>query len=301
MDFLTVHSYPVWEHRPIDQGFSFTIENYEAVKAAHPGKIIVLGEVGWPSYTEGNLHVNRTGNEENQKRYFKEMTRWAKKNQVTTYFFSAFDEPWKGTGTEGHWGFFSVDRKAKLVADDLYPELQTDEPTSPAYPPIEHDPNGLGLDIAFRESLAKRIGSGTVNFHGAGISADRTEKSSCALDGNASIKIPFNGHDWGGVYFLFDSFDAGSAKNLKMSLKVPANVTSLELKVEGPAAVSRIVNLMDYSIGRKPSDWTGFAVSIEALNGIDFSRLSVIGLWNPRDSDGAYVAGDILVDDIHLK
>ena len=92
-------------------------------------------------------------------------TRW------TTYFFSAFDEPWKGTGTEGHWGFFSVDRKAKLVADEMYPELKTDEPTSPGYPEVDPETGSLGLKAAFRESLAKRMVSGTVNFHGAGYCA----------------------------------------------------------------------------------------------------------------------------------
>ena len=66
--------------------FTFTMENYKAVKAAIPGKVIVLGEVGWPSYTEGNLHVNRTGSEKNQKRYYEEMSRWASENKVDDLF-----------------------------------------------------------------------------------------------------------------------------------------------------------------------------------------------------------------------
>ena len=43
------------------------------------------------------------------------LTDWAKKNGVTVFVFEAFDEPWKGTGTEGHWGLFTVDRKALAV------------------------------------------------------------------------------------------------------------------------------------------------------------------------------------------
>ena len=230
VDFLTVHSYPVWERKPIEEGFSFTMENYEAVKAALPGKVIVLGEVGWPSYTEGNLHVSRTGSEENQKRYYEEMSRWARKNRVTTYFFSAFDEPWKGTGTEGHWGFFNVDRKAKLVVKEMYPELKTDEPTSPSYPPVDPDAGGLGLKAAFRDSLAKRLGSGTVNFHGAGIATEWAGESEAAIEGDKSIKVPFNGKDWGGAYFMFNSFDAGFSGKLGMSLKLPKkhNITRVE-------------------------------------------------------------------------
>jgi hypothetical protein len=52
---------------------------------------------------------------------------------VTVFYFEAFDEPWKGTGTEGHWGLFSVDRKAKLAMQGLYPELMPSGPTSPSY------------------------------------------------------------------------------------------------------------------------------------------------------------------------
>ena len=52
---------------------------------------------------------------------------------MTTFYFEAFDEPWKGVGTEGHWGLFSVDRKAKLAMQGLYPELMPTGPTSPSY------------------------------------------------------------------------------------------------------------------------------------------------------------------------
>jgi hypothetical protein len=68
-----------------------------------------------------------------QKRYYEELNAWAKANNVTTFYFEAFDEPWKGTGTEGHWGLFSVGRKAKLAMRTLYPELMPDGPTSPSY------------------------------------------------------------------------------------------------------------------------------------------------------------------------
>ena len=39
---------------------------------------------------------------------------------ITTFFFEAFDEDWKGEtsnplGAEKHWGLFTVDRKPKQV------------------------------------------------------------------------------------------------------------------------------------------------------------------------------------------
>ena len=54
-------------------------------------------------------------------------------NNVTMFFFEAFDESWKGAGAKGHWGLFSEKCTAKLAMQELYPELKPSGPTSPAY------------------------------------------------------------------------------------------------------------------------------------------------------------------------
>ena len=133
VDFIVMHTYPMWGHEDIDTAMPSTIKNYESVRKAHPGKTIVLGEAGWASYTVGNQHAPRAGDEKKQKRYYEELTAWAKANDVTLFWFEAFDEPWKGSGTEGHWGLFSEGRKAKLAMQTLYPELMPAGPTSPSY------------------------------------------------------------------------------------------------------------------------------------------------------------------------
>jgi len=133
VDFITMHAYPMWGREDIDTALASTIKDYESVRKAHPGKTIVLGEAGWASFTAGDQHVPRAGDEKKQKRYYEELTAWAKANNVTTFYFEAFDEPWKGSGTEGHWGLFSADRKAKLATQGLYPELMPAGPTSPSY------------------------------------------------------------------------------------------------------------------------------------------------------------------------
>jgi exo-beta-1,3-glucanase (GH17 family) len=133
VDFITLHTYPVWGNVDIDGGLSGTVANYKKVQQAHPGKTIVLGELGWPSYTVGERHVPRAGDERKQKLYFQQISEWAQANQVTAFIFEAFDESWKGTGTEGHWGLFSEGRKAKPAVLELYPELKPDQPTSPSY------------------------------------------------------------------------------------------------------------------------------------------------------------------------
>jgi hypothetical protein len=79
------------------------------------------------------LHVPRGGDEAKQRTYYEALTEWARKTGVTVFWFEAFDEPWKGTGTEGHWGLFTESRKAKPVMQGLYPDLMPDGPTSPGY------------------------------------------------------------------------------------------------------------------------------------------------------------------------
>jgi len=133
VDFITMHAYPMWGREDIGTAIPSTIRHYESVRKAHPGKTIVLGEAGWASYTEGKQNAPRAGDETKQKRYDEELTAWGKANNVTVFWFEAFDEPWKGSGTEGHWGLFSEGRKAKLAMQTLYPDLMPVGPTSPGY------------------------------------------------------------------------------------------------------------------------------------------------------------------------
>ena len=124
VDFLAIHSYPVWEGKTIDEGLAFTLENLEGVREALPDKPLVLFEAGWA--TVASEFGERAG-EAQQTRYYHEVLDWATEANVTVFFFEAFDEPWKGNpdnplGAEKHWGLFNVDRTPKEVmrrqADD---------------------------------------------------------------------------------------------------------------------------------------------------------------------------------------
>jgi len=133
VDFIATHIYPIWGNIDIDRGMEVTQPIYDSLTAIIPNKKIVMSEAGWATYTEGELHVPQAGSEVKQKKYFNELMKWSEDKNIIVFNFSAFDEPWKGKGTEGHWGLFTVKRKAKLVMHELYPELMTDEPTSPSY------------------------------------------------------------------------------------------------------------------------------------------------------------------------
>ena len=125
LDFVSVHIYPLWEGKDIEEGMAFGINNLKAVRKTLPDSQLVITEAGWA--TTANEFGPRAG-EEKQQRYYEELFAWTGKMNITTFFFEAFDESWKGDpdkpqGAEKHWGIFTEDRKAKRVMQELYPDL----------------------------------------------------------------------------------------------------------------------------------------------------------------------------------
>lgn len=124
VDFVSIHVYPVWEGKDIDEGMSYTIENVQKVRNALPGSKIVITEAGWATIAS---EFGERASEEKQLLYYREMMRWAADMNITTFFFEAFDEDWKGDtdnplGAEKHWGLFTVDRKPKMVMKRILSE-----------------------------------------------------------------------------------------------------------------------------------------------------------------------------------
>ena len=125
VDFISIHVYPVWEGKDIEEAMSYTIENVQKVRNALPESKIVITEAGWATVAS---EFGERASEEKQERYYHEMMKWTKEMNITTFFFEAFDEDWKGEtanplGAEKHWGLFTVDRKPKKVMKALFPEL----------------------------------------------------------------------------------------------------------------------------------------------------------------------------------
>lgn len=119
VDFVGVHTYPQWEEKTIDEALSYTIENIDGVRAALPGKTIAILEAGWASVA---IEFGDRANEADQARYYRQLESWASATNTTTFFFEAFDEPWKGDPTttltaEKNFGLFNVDRTPKLVLE----------------------------------------------------------------------------------------------------------------------------------------------------------------------------------------
>ena len=127
LDFISVHTYPVWEYRSIDEALAVTAGDVARIQAKYPSKRVVITEAGWTTRSNGRGIEPGNASDELQARYVGELARWAAENRVFTYLFEAFDEPWKGSPDPGepekHWGLFTVDRRPKLVMHERYPEL----------------------------------------------------------------------------------------------------------------------------------------------------------------------------------
>ncbi len=123
LDFVSVHIYPVWENKGIDEGLSYGIENMQRVRDALPDATLVITEAGWATTA---VEFGDRASEEHQQRYYRDIMGWAREANITTFFFEAFDESWKGDpnnplGAEKHWGMYFEDRTPKKVVRDWAP------------------------------------------------------------------------------------------------------------------------------------------------------------------------------------
>lgn len=119
VDFISIHTYPVWEYKKIHESLEFTKDNYSAVANLYPEKPVVITEAGWATNSNGRGIDPEHVSEDNQKIYYDDLMAWSEKEQILTFFFEAFDESWKGSHEplepEKHWGVFRIDRSPKQV------------------------------------------------------------------------------------------------------------------------------------------------------------------------------------------
>ena len=133
VDFAGVHTYPVWEGKTLPEAMEFTAANLAEVQKAMPRTPIAIAEAGWA--TTATEFPQQAG-EAQQTSYLRELLDWAKANNVTVFWFEAFDEDWKGDpsnpdGAEKHWGLFNLDRQPKEAARKMWPDAPGLPPPSP--------------------------------------------------------------------------------------------------------------------------------------------------------------------------
>jgi len=127
LDFISLHTYPVWEYKHIHDALHYTRDNYHSVASLYPDKPVVISEAGWATNSNGRGICPENTSQELQAVYYEDLMAWTASERILTFVFEAFDEPWKGSPDplepEKHWGLFTVDRAPKKVMQSRYPEL----------------------------------------------------------------------------------------------------------------------------------------------------------------------------------
>ena len=124
LDFISIHTYPVWEYRSITDALEYSKQNYNSVAQRYPDKPVIITEAGWTTTSNGRGIEPENASERLQARYYQELMEWTREEKVLTFVFEAFDEPWKGSADprepEKHWGVFFEDRSPKQVMKPIF-------------------------------------------------------------------------------------------------------------------------------------------------------------------------------------
>jgi len=117
VDYITIHILPYWEDHPVgpDHAVHHVAEVYARVRAAFPGRRVMIGETGWPS--AGRPRQAAIPSLVNEARYLREFLDYAATVHMPYNVIEAFDQPWKRAleGTAGgYWGIFDTQARPKF-------------------------------------------------------------------------------------------------------------------------------------------------------------------------------------------
>lgn len=127
LDFVMVHLHPLWNGAQPDSAVAWVNTQYEAIRAMHPDRAVVVGETGWATQRndqgdQGKLMKGEVS-EAAQARVVPALIAWARARRVPSFVFEVFDENWKGSNdpaeVEKHWGLYRADRSPKPVVQEL--------------------------------------------------------------------------------------------------------------------------------------------------------------------------------------
>jgi exo-beta-1,3-glucanase (GH17 family)/cellulose synthase/poly-beta-1,6-N-acetylglucosamine synthase-like glycosyltransferase len=118
VDFITVHLLPYWEGIDVQQAVDYIISRMDLLQATFPGKLILIGEVGWPS--AGRTRGSAVASVSNEAAFLRRFLEQAMQRDYRYYIMEAFDQPWKARyeGAVGaYWGVYDVERQPKFAFD----------------------------------------------------------------------------------------------------------------------------------------------------------------------------------------
>ena len=114
VDYIAAHILPYWEGFSDKQAVDQAILIYDRLRAAYPGKRIVIAEFGWPS-AGYNLKAAEPGRVE-QALVLRDFVKRAEAYGIDYNIVEAIDQPWKTFegGVGPYWGLFDAARQPKF-------------------------------------------------------------------------------------------------------------------------------------------------------------------------------------------
>ena len=125
LDFISLHTYPVWEYKHVHEALDYTRDNYDSVARLYPDKPVIITEAGWATNSNGRGIQPHNTSQDLQAVYLNDLLTWTDEAGILCFVFEAFDEPWKGSPDplepEKHWGLYTVERVPKQAVRDGLP------------------------------------------------------------------------------------------------------------------------------------------------------------------------------------
>jgi exo-beta-1,3-glucanase (GH17 family) len=117
VDVVMIHFLPYWEDKPldVDAAIGEIKSTTDAFKTMFPGKVISIGETGWPS--RGRWRGDAAPSRVNEAVFVREFVTLADQEGVDYNLIEAFDQPWKyaDEGVAGaNWGIWNAHREPKF-------------------------------------------------------------------------------------------------------------------------------------------------------------------------------------------
>jgi exo-beta-1,3-glucanase (GH17 family) len=117
VDVVMIHFLPYWEDKPlgVDEAIADIKTTTDAFKTLFPGKVLSIGETGWPS--RGRWRGDAAPSRVNEAVFLREFVTLAKAEGVDYNLIEAFDQPWKyeDEGVAGaNWGIWNSARVQKF-------------------------------------------------------------------------------------------------------------------------------------------------------------------------------------------
>ena len=101
----------------------YEVQKY--VESVAKDKPVHIGETGWATYSNGfySDEGSRASDEYKEALYHNHLREWSKENNISCFYFEAFDEQWKDAnnpkGSENHFGLINLKGEAKFALWDL--------------------------------------------------------------------------------------------------------------------------------------------------------------------------------------